>query len=288
MELIKKKVPINHNLFLMGDDHEGTILRHNQGWFQFIDHVNSSIDGLSEKANFVIDHGDVIDAIDPLDPRWYGGLTAEGSILQQIHRAKKNRQSIREKIIVILDGNHPMKKWAIGEITKDICKELKIPFGSWSTKITYTNHRNDILYKHYCIHGRKGINSTADDPKRRRTNKQLILKRLLKNKSGDCVLMSRGHSHWLDRLPPEHDVYLADDGKKAFQQFTEADHTAEYIHPDLRWYVSCGSFLKNVITGQGISGYGEVGDYDPNLWCGYMLCRVREGKIQSIEPVRLE
>ena len=287
MELIKKKVPINHNLFLMGDDHEGTILRHTGGWSQFIDHVNSSIDGLPEKANFVVDHGDIIDAIDPMDPR-YDGLTEDGLILQQIERAIKNRQYIKEKIITILDGNHPLKKWRFGRITKHICEKLDVLYGSWSTKITYTNNRNDTLYKHYCIHGKKGINSTADDPKRRRTNKQLVLKRLLKMKSGDCVLMSRGHSHWLDRLAPEHDVYLTDDGKEAFQQFTIADHTAEYIHPDLRWYVSCGSFLKNVITGRGISGYGEIGDYDPNLWCGYMLCKVRDGKIQEIEPVRLE
>jgi hypothetical protein len=287
MELIKKKVPVNHNLFLMGDDHEGTILRHHEGWSQFIDHVNSSIDGLPETANFVVDHGDIIDAIDPMDPR-YDGLTEDGLILQQIERAIKNRLSIAKKIIVILDGNHPMKKWRFGRITKHICEKVGVSYGTWSSKITYVNNRNDLLYKHYCIHGRKSISSVADDPKRRRTNKQLSLKRALQNKSGDCVLMSRGHTHWLDRLPPEHDVYLADDGKKAFQQFTVADHTAEYIHPDLRWYVSCGSFLKNVITGMGISGYGEVGDYDPNLWCGYMLCKVRNGRIQTIEPIRLE
>jgi len=288
MELIQKKVPVNHNLFLIGDDHEGTILRHNEGWLQFIDHVHSSIDGLPEKNNFIVDHGDLIDAIDPLDPRWYGGLTAEGSILQQIERAKRNRASIKNKIICILDGNHPLKKWHVGEITKDICKHLGVRYGTWSSKITYTNNRSEVLYKHYCIHGSRAISSAADDPKRVRTNKQLRLKRLLKNKSGDCVLMSRGHSHWLDRLPPEHDVYLADDGVRAYQQFIESDHTAEYIHPDLRWYVSCGSFMKPVIVNKEISGYGEVGDYDPNLWPGFMLCKVRNGRITEIEPVRLD
>ena len=100
--------------------------------------------------------------------------------------------------------------------------------------------------------------------------------------------MSRGHTHWLDRLPPEHDVFLADDGKRTFQNWTVADHTAEYIHPDLRWYVSTGSFLKSIITGKGISGYAEIGDYDPNNWLGYMLCKVRNGKIQEIEPVRID
>jgi len=270
----------------MGDDHEGTIFRHNDGWGQFIDHVHSSIDGLPEKANFIVDHGDIIDAIDPMDPR-YDGLSEDGLILQQIERAIKNRISIKDKIVCILDGNHPMKKWRFGRITSHICEKLNVPYGGWSSKITYLNNRNDILYKHYCVHGRRSITSTADDPKRRRTNKQLILKRILKFKAGDCVLMSRGHSHWLDRLSPEHDMYLIDDTKKIHQSWTQADHTAEYIHPDLRWYVSTGSFLKTVLANKGISGYGEIAEYDPQLM-GYMLCKVRNGKIAEIEPIPLD
>ena len=286
MELLRKKVPVNHNLFLIGDDHEGTILRHHDGWAQFVDHACSSIDGLPEKANFIVDHGDIIDAIDPMDPR-YDGLTEDGLILQQIERAIKNRTAIRDKIVCILDGNHPLKKWRFGRITPHICEKLNVPYGGWSAKITYSNTRNEILYKHFCIHGKRSINSAADDPKRRRTNKLLTLKRLLKFKAGDCVLMSRGHTHWLDRLTPEHDMYLIDDTQKVHQAWTKADQTAEYIHPDLRWYVSTGSFVKTVLANKGISGYAEIAEYDPQLM-GYMICKVRGGVITEIESIPVD
>ncbi len=115
-------------------------------------------------------------------------------------------------------------------------------------------------------------------------NKLLALKRILKFKAGDCFLMSRGHTHWLDRLPPERDMYLTDDTKKVYQEWTAADPAAEYIHPDLRWYVSTGSFLKTILANQEISGYGEIAEYDPQLM-GYALCKIRNGKIDSVEIV---
>ncbi len=258
-----------------------------------VDMVHSKIDGLSTKHNYVVDHGDIIDAIDPLDPRWYGGLTGKGSIMQQIERAKRNRLAIKDHLVCICDGNHPRKKWAFGAITKDVSDWLEVPGGGWWYAISYHNRRGELMYKHFCTHGRKTISSTADDPKRRRTNKQLILKRLLKMKSGSCVLMSRGHTHWLDRLPPEHDVYYTDNGKEAYHQMTEADHTAEYIHPDLRWYVSTGSFVKPSIVNNDPAEvapitYSEAADLDPTLWVGFMLAKIRNGRIQEIEPVRVD
>ena len=284
MELIQCKVSINFNLFLTGDWHGGSVFQHKTGVGQFLDHVNSSIDGLPVKNNKVVEQGDDIEAIDDLDPR-FRKETERGSVLEQIKDAKKIRRGIRQHYVVKLIGNHELKKWHFGNITKEICDDINVPYGGMWCKITYLNRRNDILFKHFATHGKKPIRSTADDPKRRRTNKQLILKRLLKGKCGDAILMSRSHTHWLDRLPPEHDMYQADDGKQTFQNWTKADHTAEYIHPDLRWYVSCGSLLNPFIANEGIISYAEAADYDPDNWIGYMLCKVRNGKIQEIEPV---
>lgn len=285
MQLIKRKLPINHNLFLFGDDHEGTTLRHNNGWSQLVDMMNSSIDGLPESANFGVDHGDIIDAI-MVDDKRYDGLTVEGMPLAQAHQAVRNRWDIKDKIVCILEGNHPLKLWRFGRLSEHICKELNIQYGTWSAKMTYTDNRGDVMYKHYATHGRKGINSTADDPRRRKANMELTLKRHLKYKAGDCVLMSKGHTHKMLLCSPESDLYLSDDGKKHQQNYTQADHVAEYIHPDLRWYVNTGSFYK-LYGNNGISSYAEIAEYDP-IECGFYICKVRDRTISSIEKMVVE
>lgn len=279
MELITKKLPINHNLFLFGDDHEGTILRHNDGWNQLVDMMHSSIDGLPESANFGVHHGDFMEGIMIDDPR-YDGLTEQGLPLQQLYNSQRNIDPIKGKLICMLEGNHPIKLWKFGRLTEQLCKELGVQYGTWTAKITYRDTRGEIMYKHYCAHGRKTINSTADDPRRRKANMELILKRHLKFKAGDCVLQSKGHTHKLLCCEPEVDLYLSDDEKAVHQNYTSADHTAEYIHPDLRWYVNTGSFLKSI--GIGLSGYAEIAEYDP-VELGFYIVKVRDREIQEIK-----
>ena len=54
-------MPANFNLFLFGDDHEGTLLRHDTGWHKLCDMMNSEYEGVS--ANFGVHHGDHLEAI---------------------------------------------------------------------------------------------------------------------------------------------------------------------------------------------------------------------------------
>ena len=55
-----------------------------------------------------------------------------------------------------------------------------------------------------------------------------------------------------------------------------------YIHPDHRWYVSAGSFLK--LYEEGVSGYAEIGEYDP-VELGFAIARVRNQKIVWVDKV---
>jgi len=280
---------MNFNLFLMGDSHDGSIFRHNEGWDQFVDHVNTSIDGLPIKANKVIDHGDTIEAIDHLDRRFSPETTAkEDLFIDQIDLAVSNRRAIRSNLIGIHIGNHELAKLRMGNAAKKVAKELGVRYLAFRAVTTFKTTSGNLIFKHFSTHGKKPINSRATDPKVRRTNKQIQLKDRLRDKHGSCISMSRGHTHWLDRLPPERDIYLTDDGDKSFYQWTQADHTAEFIPPDLRWYVSTGSFLKNGLTNSGVISYSEVADYNPTLWMGFMLCKIRNGKITEIEPVVLD
>jgi len=191
MQLIRRTMPVNFNAFLFGDQHLGSILSYREGWEKLVDMMNSPYDGLKANANFGIDHGDVIEAIMIDDPR-FDGVTTEANILQQMDQAIEDRKPIRDKLICILEGNHPLKLWKFGRITERICNELGVVYGTWSSRITYVDRKGKLLFKHFATHGHRTINSTADDPKRRKTNMELSLKRLLKYKAGDVLLASTG------------------------------------------------------------------------------------------------
>ena len=284
MKLLRKTIPSNFNLFLFGDDHEGSVLRSQKLWNKLCNMMLGEYEGLTEDKNFGVDHGDIVEAIMIDDPRYDPDTVKEPFPLLQLERAVKHRECIKEKIITILEGNHPLKLWKFGPLTKMVCEKLGIPYGTWTTKITFIDKNEKLLFKHFATHGRKSITSTADDPRRRRSNKELTLKRQLKFKAGDAALMSKGHTHQILICRPEQELFLIDDGKRIKQDYTSWGHTESYIHPDARWYVNSGSFLA--LYGENISGYAEIAEYDP-IEIGFVVALVRDKKIQDIKKVIL-
>lgn len=285
MQPLTNTLTENHNLFFFGDLHLGTILHHKDGIQQFIDTMNSPYEDLPAINNWAINMGDNIEAIMMDDPRYSPETTDQPFPLQQIEDIVHLLQPISTKILTILQGNHERKLWRFGDITQMICNKLGVPYGTFTAKITITNQKDTLLYKVFATHGRKSITSTADDPKRRLVNQRLILKRHLKFKSGDAVIMAKAHTHKLLVCSPEEELYLVDDGQKIQQRYISSSQNAPYIHPDHRWYISTGGFLK--LYGQsGVSGYAEVAEFDP-LELGYCVALVRNAKIQEIKRVVL-
>ena len=282
MKIIRKVVPANFNLFLFGDDHEGTTLRYRKGWNKLCDMMQSHYEGVNPRNNFGWHHGDPIEAIMIDDPRYDPDTVKDPSIMTQIDNAVNNLEPIKTQIIGMNEGNHPLKLWRFGAITQEICKQVGIEYGTWSSKIIFEDKKGRLLFKSYHTHGRKNISSVADDPIRAKTNQKLILKRHLKYKMGDCVLMCKGHSHKLLVQEPTSQLYIVDDGRETRQKYTRAEHTASWIHPDHRWYCNSGSFLK--LYGENISGYAEIGEYDP-IELGFAICRVRNREIQGIDKI---
>lgn len=113
---------------------------------------------------------------------------------------------------------------------------------------------------------------------------ELIIKRHLKFKAGDCITMSKGHTHKLIVCQPKSELYLVDDGHEIVQKYTKSDKTGGYIHPDHRWYINTGSFLK--LYGDGVSGYGELFEYDP-IELGVAVIMVRNQKIDGVRRIVL-
>jgi len=174
--------------------------------------------------------------------------------------------------------------WRFGNLTKEVCDNLDVPYGTYTAKVTIQGRNNRLMYKLFVTHGSKTIRSYADDPKRRYANEKLTLKRQLKFKAGDCAVMVKGHAHKLLVCEPETELYLTDDGKAIQQGYTSWGQREPYIHPDARWYGCSGSFLRLYLP--GMSGYAEIGEYDP-MELGFLVLRVRDRQIQALEPVRL-
>ena len=174
--------------------------------------------------------------------------------------------------------------WAVSNPTKQICSELKVPYGSYSCRISFQDKRGNLLFKGFFAHGRKQISSTADDPRRREENMRLILKRHLKDLAGDCVLMAKGDTHKLLICDPSPRLYLRDTGTEIQDAYTEAGYTDRYIHPDDRWYVNSGSFMRLQIVGK--ESYAERAELPP-VELGFAVVRFRDRKIEGIDKVTL-
>jgi hypothetical protein len=287
----KCKVPVDFNLFLVSCHHLGSVLCHNKGWTQLVDHINSSIDGLPIKSNRYWDCGDPIEAIDPLDKRFVR-KTMELSVLEQIKAAIKCRAKIAWAMLGMNESNHPWKYIrTIGNITENILEDVAekyntpVVYGTWASRIAFVTRRNELMFKMFARHGTRSITSVSPDPERRQSYKKFRLKRLLTaNRADDCVLQVRGHTHEQIMVEPIRDMYITDDGKELQKVYKKVPHDEEYIDPNLRWYVSPGSFLKTQAL--EVSGYGEIGEYEP-IENGYALCKIRSREIADISFVEV-
>jgi len=283
MKLITAHLPDDHNIFFFGDAHHDSPVSSDKGWQTLCDMMHSEYDGC--KNNYGAEGGDDIEAINPDDSRYSEELKNTPLPLLQMRSAVAKREPIKDMLLYKLQGNHEQHHWAFGDIMADMCLTLGVPYGTWTTKLSVTDKLGTLMYKVFDTHGRKQITSTADDPKRRKVNMQLILKRHLKFKAGDCAVMVKHHTHKLLVCKPESELYLTDDGKEISQGYTNWGQTEDYIHPDARWYGNAGSFLK--LYGDGFSGYAERGEYDP-IELGFLILKVRNKRIIALEPYYLQ
>ena len=285
MKTIRKEMPLDFNLFLFGDDHEGSRLRYDKGFVQLVRMMNSEYMGLPASRNYGLDHGDITEAIMIDDKRYDGFSTKQGAVLQEISMAKKHREPIKKKLICIMEGNHPEKLWRFGPITQDVCEHLKVEYGTWQAIIQYYN-RGRLLFSHYATHGYGSINSKIPSPRDRENSMLRSLMRLMMRKTGNCILSSMGHTHKLLICSPVHELYITPDknGKKdkTQQHYTEADQMADFIPFDERYYVNTGSFYRTF--GEGFSGYAERAGYDP-VELGFAVAMVRKGKLIKVEKI---
>lgn len=287
MRILQFSMPQNFNLFLFGDQHIGARASHRPGWHKLIDQIESEYDGVT--ANYAVDHGDCIEAISSDDPRFNAATTKEGYILEQIHQAARDRLPIKHKLLAVLMGNHEAKHHRFGDIGLEMCRQIwgddaKLHYGTYSARLTY-RYNDLVLFRHYATHGRKSIGSVADDIERQVANSRIQLKRHLYRKAGDCLLMSKGHTHRLLIREPSQELYITDDGDGLQQRYTTQNmYSGAWIDPDSRWYCNTGSFLKTFLD--GVSTYSEMAEYDPTEM-GFLVVRYRNMRIKGIDKITI-
>lgn len=278
MILIEKNIPQNCEIALIGDTHEGSAMCHKDGIDEMLDWV------MAKRNRYFIHHGDEIDAVVTDDARYQYEPDEDPIPLRQAFAVVEQFKRAKTRGICWLSGNHPEKLKRFGNLTRDIvCRELGIPYGTWSCKLTLKSGGRQV-YKHFMAHGYRGISSNAKDEEQRRANMKANLKMQLVRKTSDCLVSSVGHTHKLIVVPPAEKLIMADDGEKITQSYLgQGDGAAPYIEADRRWYVNTGSFLR-MYGNMGTSGYAERAGYDP-VELGYCVAVIRKGKLASIEPV---
>lgn len=284
MQLIDKQIEPDCNIFLIGDTHEGARLFDSDGWDAFVEMMHSPYEGCVN--NYYVDHGDSIEGIHVDDRRFGIDETTESRTLLQMDEAVKRRKQIANKCVCWLTGNHEYKLHKFGDITERMARDLGVPYGTYSCKITYRQN-GKILLKHYATHGFGTMQHMAGDEEQRVANMRVKLKRLLRFKAADCYLMSMGHTHRLLVRPPLIKLNMIDDGRKLRQVYDQTPSgfkQGDILHEDMRWYVNTGCFLKTL--GLGYSGYAERAGYDPNT-LGFAVALVRNGKLVNVREEKI-
>ena len=284
MEYVKRYVPMNFNIFYFGDVHIGTLLHNNSGFSRFIDMVQEPYDGV--KQNIVIGMGDYIEAIDHSDKRFDVHSVDLGKMrpdLQMDYFIEKIAP-ISKNIVVVLDGNHEYNLVRYFPYTQRLCHDLRVPYGTYSAVVSFYNRSKGgekLLFKTYVTHGYGSIRSAAGPPERQETNMKVRLKDKLAPMHSDCAVMAMGHVHRLLIAPPVSRLCITSDESDIHHHYTSSPQDSNEIHPDHRWYLATGSFLK--LFRRGVSGYAERAMYPP-MEQGFPVVKVRDGKI--IEAVR--
>lgn len=284
MKVINVCLPDNHEIVLEGDEHRGSFLFHEKGLQQCHDYI------MDKKNRYVVKMGDLIEAI-TCDDKRYNPKTNSKGILNQLSDCLNMMVPIRNRILTILDGNHEntLSSRLGDNVAENWCYELnklgksQVHHGTYTCIVQVNDLKGNLMYKLYATHGRKTIGTSADDPQRQLSNLRLILKRHLRDKMSDCIVMAKGHAHKLIITEPLMTRLTTSDSKGNINvNYMESTFNSDYIHQDHRWYVCTGSFSK--MYGDGISGYAEIAEYDP-VDLGYAVIKVEDRNVVSVRKV---
>lgn len=278
LELFTVKMPSSFNLYQLGDGHEGTIAQARTSLLNGIKLIKN------DPIGYAVHVGDECEgrAID--DPRYDSDVNTTPVPFRQAEQVIEDFSPIKKKIIVWLEGNHNLYAKKYVHITKHICRELDIPFGTWSSKVNYTDRKGASYFKAFYVHGAQmsgPTRSRAGTPSRRSFNESESLKNLLYPACDDVLYYGCGHYHRQILYSPEmgKELLLRDDGREIKQEWSQVGDG-----PDTKFYACSGAFVKQFII--GASTYAERNLYRP-VDIGMIKTVVKNGVIKEVVKIAL-
>jgi predicted phosphodiesterase len=194
---IEHKRPDIFKFYPLGDIHLGSIHCSENDIKDKIKQISS------EKNSYIIGMGDYCDSILLHDKRFdIGGLAPwvekDNIVTSQKQACIELFNPVKSKIIGMLTGNHEetIHKYHQEHITKNICKELSIPYAGYHCYINLRFDRQGGTKRNYLIHAWHG--SGASQTEGARLNR---LTRLVNDIQADIYLM--GHLHAMTQHTPD-------------------------------------------------------------------------------------
>lgn len=284
MKLLSHRIKSTHNIYLISDIHCGSVGFSESKFKEALAHVKDDPDG------YLCILGDICDNVVWTDAKRFDpdNRQAGETVADHYRHVSRLLEPVKDRILCILEGNHDndITKTTIANFASDMCVTLGVTYGDYTSKISLRNDAGKLMYKLFLTHGRGFLSSTADDPLRQESNLRLAVKRKLSRLAADCMVMAFGHTHRLIVSRPVRSVYLYDDGARLQSDTIHAGlaQSSRWIHPDVRFYVNTGSFLRSQIVGK--TTYAERFMMAPTE-IGYAKVVCRDGKVQDVQEVVL-
>lgn len=279
--IIKDNMPSDFSLFLWGDHHVGNMAMDEGTIRKFIERVKST------KNSFWASGGDQLESITLTDKRFMSDVHAgKSKFNQQRDCWIELFEPIGDKLLWMLDGNHEYKLKNQYDVIDDICKHFNIENSSYTVKAIFPEFR--LLD----YHGSRTINSIAAEPRRRRMNRLLSMKRKMAQLPGDdCEVMACHHHHFVGVLPPFHEInMITNPSTKQLEQvypepqriWLDRNKGLYRIPEEERWFCVCGSALRGYI--EGVSTYVERFGYKATeLGCVEII--VKNDKVHDVKEI---
>ena len=288
-------LPPDHEIILFGDTHEGCILKHKKGVRDVVEYIKNT------ENCFAVHMGDIVESIAIDDIRYDRKTIDPGSPtpLKQYLNARDELEPIKDKLLVILEGNHDWKvERKHGDFLREIvCEPLGVPYGTFDCWLTAVpgkkpawryckeGDKNNVKYNFFLTHGVGTAKSAAKDPILRLGNRMAAAKWKLHEHASDCVLMAQGHTHRLMVVKPTKTLGMKCVDGQIIQEYYTTSDSLEKIDKDHRWYLHCGSFLKKYGP-MGVSGYAERMGLPP-AELGFVRVIIKNYKVQDCQEVRV-
>jgi hypothetical protein len=280
MQIFERRMPNDFNLWCIGDFHIGTVAFAEKPFIRMRDEVKN------DKMGFVAGMGDYVEgrAID--HPYFELATTDLNTPLayKQAEVVVKYLDPIRDKILFLLEGNHDRySKNYIGLVENIMCKELGVPFGTWSCLHKFTFKGGRELVGHF-THGsdrKSPVRSQSPIPARQQINEKLSLINILSSAGFDADFHCCGHYHRMITYSPSQytDLKLIiknGDLKEQYKALDKEDPFGQY-------YACTGAWMRQFVN--GISTYGERALYR-SVSIGCIVYHIRGGKIADVVEKR--